>query len=58
MPGAGREDYETSLRAGFSRQRSGLVAKKNSVVTLVVIKKEGPQLCWGWCGDGWKIQLA
>ena len=50
--GAGNFNIVTSLRAGFSRQRSGLVAKKNSVVTWVVIKKEGPQLRWGWCGDG------
>ena len=41
VPGIGREDYKTSLRAGFSRQRSGLVAKKNGVVTLVVIQRRG-----------------
>ena len=56
--GVGNFNIVTSLRAGFSRQRNGLEAKKNSVVTWVVMKKEGPQLRWGWCGDGWKIQLA
>ena len=46
VPGARREDYKTSLRAGFSRQRSGLVAKKNSVVTLVVGVAMGGKYNW------------
>ena len=31
---------------------------KNSVVTLVVIKNEGPQLCWGRTRDAQYRQVA